>query len=146
MSVSLSRLVVTTYLYYSKYINIVQISYGPAAACTKSTILLLYLRVFEPRRWSRLDFTVRALILIICSFYFALSIAKICQCIPRTRIWDKTVPGKCVDLSILLDASGLFNIISDVLILLVPLKGIWSLQMVKKRKIGIYMIFTVGIM
>ncbi|MCJ1380518.1 hypothetical protein MMC17_003626 [Xylographa soralifera] len=129
-------------LYYD---NITLISYGPAIACTKSAILLLYLRVFSPRRWSTLDVTVRALILIICGFYIALSVAKICQCIPRARIWDNTVPGQCVNLPVLLDTSGLFNIISDVLILLVPLKGVWSLQMARKRKMGIYLIFTVGI-
>ena len=52
----------------------------------------------------------------------------------------------CVDLVVLLDASGLFNIISDICILLVPLKGVWSLQMSRMRKVGIYFIFTVGIM
>lgn len=126
--------------------NIIQIWYGAAAACTKSTILLLYLRVFSPRRWNKFDIAIRVLILLICGFYFASSIAKICQCIPRTRIWDRSVQGHCVNLSVVLDTSGLFNVISDVCILLVPLKGIWLLQMSTKRKIGIYVVFTVGIM
>ena len=125
--------------------NIIQIWYGIAAACTKCAILALYLRVFSPRRWSKLDIAIRAFIAITCLFYLGISIAKICQCIPRARIWDKRVPGNCVDLAILLDTSGLFNIISDVCILLVPLKGVWNLQMSRLRKIGIYCIFTVGI-
>ena len=129
-----------------QYVNIIQIWYGPAAACTKSAILLLYLRVFVPHRGSKFDIAIRAFILIICGFYFAITIAKICQCLPRARIWDKTIPGKCVNMSALLGTSGLFNIVSDVCILLVPLKGVWDLQMSPKRKIGIYAIFTVGVM
>ncbi|MCJ1475671.1 hypothetical protein MMC13_004334 [Lambiella insularis] len=127
------------------YLNITQIWYGPAAACTKSAILVLYIRVFSPSRRSKFYYTVLAMIVIICGFYFAITMAKSLQCLPRARIWDKTVPGNCVDLSVLLDASGLFNTLSDVCILLVPLKGVWNLQMSRKRKIGVYAIFTVGI-
>lgn len=131
---------------FPQYVNIIQIWYGLAAACTKSAILLLYLRVFSPRRWDKLNIAIRALIIITCGFYFAISIAKICQCLPRARIWDKTVHGHCLQLTILLDVSGLFNIISDVCLLLVPLKGVWKLQMSRNRKIGVYVMFTVGAM
>ena len=126
--------------------NIIQIWYGPAAACTKSAILLLYLRVFSPRRGDKLDTSIRGFILIICAFYVATSIAKLCQCIPRARIWDKRVPGHCVSFPALLGSSGLFNIISDVAILLIPIKGIWNLQMSQKRKVMVYAVFTVGLM
>lgn len=127
-----------------QYVNIIQIWYGPAAACTKSAILLLYLRVFLPRRWTKFDIAVRGLIVVTCVFYFAITIAKIVQCLPRARIWDKSVAGKCLHLPALLSVSGLFNIVSDLCILLVPLKGVWNLQMSRNRKIGVYIIFTVG--
>ena len=104
------------------------------------------LRVFSPRRWDKFDTSVRGFMFIIFAFYFATSIAKICQCIPRWRIWGKSVPGRCVSLPALLGTSGLFNIISDVGILLVPLKGVWNLQMSPKRKLMIYAVFTVGLM
>ena len=131
--------------YFPQYVNVIQIWYGPAAASTKVAILLLYLRVFSPRRWDKFDTSVRGFILIICAFYFASTTAKICQCLPRARIWDKNVPGKCVSLFALLGASGIFNIISDVGILLVPLKGVWNLQMSQKRKVLVYAVFTVGL-
>lgn len=107
---------------------------------------MLYLRVFAPRRWDKLSIASRLLILITCGFYLAISVAKICQCLPRPRIWDKTVRGHCLELTVLLDTSGIFNIVSDLCILLVPLKGVWNLQMNRNRKIGVYAIFTVGTM
>ena len=51
-----------------------------------------------------------------------------------------------MNLAALLDASGLFNIISDTAILLVPIKGLWTLHVSFKKKIGIYAVFTVGVM
>lgn len=129
----------------SQYTNIIQIWYSIAAACIKLAVLLLYLRVFSTRRRDSFDRAVRTLMVVICVFYFALSIAKICQCIPRARIWDSSISGRCVNLSALLVSSGLFNIVSDICILLVPLRGVWSLQIGRKRKVGIYAVFTVGL-
>ena len=130
----------------TQYLNLIQILYSPAAAFTKSAILVLYLRIFSPYRWSKFNITIRAFILVIGLFYIAITIAKICQCLPRARIWDKSVPGQCMDLVTLLDASGLFNIVSDFVILIIPLKGIWSLQLSRKRKVAVYAVFTVGAM
>ena len=41
---------------------------------------------------------------------------------------------------------GIFNMVSDVVILLVPIKGLWTLKMSVKKKITTYVVFTVGIM
>ena len=49
-------------------------------------------------------------------------------------------------MSALLGSSGVFNIIFDVVILLVPIPMLWTLKIGPKRKIGIYVIFTVGTM
>ena len=73
-----------------------------------------------------------------------MTMAKIFKCTPREKILDDSIPGSCIDWQKLLNASGIFNISSDILILLIPLKGIWSLQIERKRKIGIYLIFTFG--
>ncbi|TEY62246.1 hypothetical protein BOTCAL_0165g00060 [Botryotinia calthae] len=62
----------------------------------------------------------------------------------RARIWNKSLPGTCVDVSKLLNTSGLFNFTTDVLILLVPVKSVWNLQMKKKRKMSVVLIFTFG--
>lgn len=84
--------------------------------------------------------------LIICMFYTATSLAKIWECSPRRRIWDKSVPGTCIDTSRLLNTSGLFNTISDILILLVPVKAVWNLHMGTGRKVACVLLFTVGMM
>ena len=106
---------------------------------------MLYLRVFSPQRWTPFDTSIRVFILLVVLLPTSISIAKILQCLPRERIWNSSVPGTCVNLAALLDSSGVFNIVSDLVILLVPVKGLWGLKMDRKRKIGIYAVFTVGI-
>lgn len=60
------------------------------------------------------------------------------------RVYDKSIQGTCVDLPRILDTSGLFNTISDLLILLVPVRSTWNLNMSRKKKIGVCLVFTVG--
>ena len=122
------------------------IEYSPTIMFTKLSVLFLYRRVFVPILWGVFDVIIRVLIVIICLFYIAITIVKIWQCIPRARAWDKSVEGTCVDFSRLLNASGLFNTITDVLILLVPVKSVWNLNMKRKQKVKIVAIFTVGLM
>lgn len=121
-------------------------TYSLTIMCTKLTILLLYRRVFLPQRWSAFDVVVRLLMLIIGLFYVSNTAAKIWECTPRPRIWDKSIQGTCIDISRLLNASGLFNSITDILILLVPVKSVWKLKMDTSRKVGCVLLFTVGLM
>ncbi|PQE22322.1 integral membrane protein [Rutstroemia sp. NJR-2017a WRK4] len=126
------------------WFNITSIEYGIEIMFTKLTILCIYRRVFVPHRWSKFDIILRVFEAILITFYFAISCVKIWECNPRARIWNKALPGTCIDVSKLLNTSGLFNFITDVLILLVPVKSVWNLKMAKKRKLQVVLIFTFG--
>jgi len=126
------------------WFNITSIEYGIEIMVTKLTILCIYRRVFVPHRWSVFDIVLRAFEAILIMFYFAITCVKIWECHPRARIWNKALPGTCVDVSKLLNTSGLFNFITDVLILLVPVKSVWNLKMTRKRKVQVVLIFTFG--
>lgn len=120
------------------------IVYGPFIFFTKLSILLLYLRLLVPTRWSPLWTTIQIFIGISASFYTALTLVKIWQCDPQARAWNKSIPGRCINLPVLLEVSGLFNTISDALILLVPVKACWNLKMSWQKKVGVCTIFTIG--
>lgn len=83
---------------------------------------------------------------IIILFYVITTLIKVLECLPRPRIWDTSIPGTCLNISEILNASGIFNTVSDVLILLVPVKAVWNLQMKRKRKAAVIAVFTVGLM
>ena len=64
---------------------------------TKVSVLWLYRRVFAPMRWSPLDIIIVSLVIIMVAFYVSTTIVKILECIPRSRIFDKSIPGHCVE-------------------------------------------------
>ena len=112
--------------------------------CTKVAILLLYRRVFSPLGQGLFEKAIRLFVAILCLFYIATFFVKIFVCVPRARIWNKSVPGRCLDNAAVLNANGIFNLLTDVIILLVPLKAVWGLQLDRRRKIGVVMVFTLG--
>lgn len=129
-----------------KWFNATSVFYGPTILFTKLSILLLYRRIFSPRRWSPFNIALRSFETVLILFYTALTIVKIWECSPRARIWDKSVKGKCVDIPNLLNTSGFFNTISDLLILLVPIRSVWKLNIKSKKKLGVIAVFSVGSM
>jgi hypothetical protein len=110
----------------------------------KVSLLMLYRRVFIPPRRGAFDIILRVLECVLVMFYVSITIVKFAQCTPREKIWNRKLAGKCVDGNLLLMVSGMFNFITDVLILLIPVKSVWKLQMKTKMKLQIVAIFTVG--
>ena len=52
----------------------------------------------------------------------------------------------CVNVAKVLNTDGVFNTLSHFFILLVPVKALWKLQMKTKGKVGIGLLFSVGLM
>ena len=129
---------------FAKWFNAATVVYAPTILAAKLAILYIYRRVFVPRRWGIFDWTLRMFMAMLILFYVATFLVKIWECNPRERIWNRSLPGKCVNIASLLNTSGLFNTLTDIIILLIPVKSVWNLNMTKKRKMGVVAAFTVG--
>ena len=68
------------------------------------------------------------------------------QCIPLAKIWDPTLPGHCVDASTLYTTVAVIILVSDFMMLLLPLTWIWKSMMSTKKKVGVSCVFAIGIM
>lgn len=120
------------------------IVYGPAILFTKLTILFMFLRIFCPQPRSFIWWSVWTLAVLSTAFYTAITVAKIFQCTPHQRIWDRNARGRCIRSAMMINTSGLFNTLSDVGILLIPVKPIWRLKMSVRKRAGAYLILTLG--
>ncbi|KAI1378858.1 hypothetical protein F4677DRAFT_443341 [Hypoxylon crocopeplum] len=129
----------------SYWFNVCAIEYGAMIGVTKLAVLWLYRRVFSPIRWSMFDIAIVALIVLVFSFYGSTTVVKIFECNPREKIWNSTLPGKCVDISLILNISGGFNTVTDFLILLLPIHAVWKLQMDKFKRVLVVLAFTFGL-
>jgi len=66
-------------------------------------------------------------------------------CLPHDSIWYPWISGRCIDRKALGLFTAFFNVLVDLLILILPQQIIWSLQMTRSRKIGISLVFSVGL-
>lgn len=127
------------------WFNVAAIEYGVMIGMVKLSVLWLYRRVFSPNKGSKFDITCVALIVMVIGFYGSTSIVKIWQCLPREKIWNKAVPGKCLQLKLILNISGAFNMVTDYLILLLPIQAVRSLQVSRTKRLLIVLAFTFGL-
>lgn len=113
----------------------------------KIAVLLEWLRVFVPTGSRNTFFwACHITIWINALFYVAVMLVENLNCFPFEKIWDKTVPGRCVNQQDAGVVASALNVASDVLILLLPHRVIWKLQMTRKLKIGVSIVFGVGLL
>lgn len=127
------------------WFNVTAIEYGFVIGVTKLALLMFYRRVFSPVRKSPFDITLIILMVTILGFYISITLVKIFECSPRSKTWNYTIPGKCVDLVMVLDVSGAFNSVSDFVILILPVHAVSKLQMSPTKRILVILGFTFGL-
>lgn len=68
------------------------------------------------------------------------------QCRPHEAIWKFYLPSKCYSLPDVMLTSASVQVVSDIAMFLLPQRIIWGLQMNWQKKIGVSVIFGVGIL
>ena len=118
--------------------------YLAVAAATKLTLILFFERIFFPN--PRLKIFTRIGIFSCLIFYIAILFRSIFQCSPLQKSWDPLLPGHCISQAVASYTTGVFNIISDLYILILPMPCIWILKLETGRKLRIMGIFSVGLL
>lgn len=127
-----------------QYGNYGDMVYSISLLTTKLSIMLLILRVFCSVHFDLPYFLTMGLMIVNTAFYLCFLIVPTVACQPRTKIWTPQLPGKCLEVTQLYLASAIFNFLSDIAMLSVPILLIWRLQISKRRKIGITGVFCTG--
>lgn len=79
-------------------------------------------------------------------FYFIGTIIEIMLCTPREKIWNPLMTtGHCFNSNAVYMAAGVFNVVSDFSILILPMVTIWRLQMPLRRRLMIMAVFAIGV-
>lgn len=79
-------------------------------------------------------------------FYVAIFFVVIFECSPREKIWNPTRPGTCIDINSVFITTGVWNVLSDLCILILPIRAIWLLQMATRQKWQISAVFATGLL
>ena len=113
------------------------------AAATKASLLLLYYRLFSPSRRFRL--AIYIVTAIVFGQWLSLTLASIFQCSPIAAFWDHTIQrAVCINLPRFTVVSGVLNLMTDVLILCLPIPMVWGLNTTNAQKVTLTGIFLLG--
>ena len=106
--------------------------------------MLVILRIFCSVRRDVSYWLTQSLIAVNGIFYLIWFFIPIFECFPRSKIWTPEDPGHCLDVDGLYIASAVFNMLSDIAMLSTPLYLVWKLQMSRRRKIAVSIVFLSG--
>jgi hypothetical protein len=130
-----------------KYKLAFQVTEKVALGLIKLSILCLWNRIFGQTK----KFTIfcRIMIVVTIAWTVAFFFATLFQCGTHwARNWEsmKIFPPKCTNAAALAAAFTSTDVVTNLVIILMPVPIIWRLQMRTKRKVGITAIFGVGLL
>ncbi|CEJ58752.1 hypothetical protein PMG11_07398 [Penicillium brasilianum] len=126
---------------YLKTLFTGSILYTLCVASIKLSILMLYKRLFPVKP---MDIAVMIVSLIIILWAACGILAGCFTCIPTEKLWDPMIPGGCMDLGRFYYGLQIPNIVTDAIILVMPMHTVWGLPISKAQKTGLSIIFILG--
>ncbi|KAI1634381.1 hypothetical protein F4809DRAFT_665628 [Biscogniauxia mediterranea] len=126
-----------------KWLYASSVVYCPAAYFTKATLLLLISRVFAVKETVVLGVRIFLVALLVC--YLPIQGIKMAICIPIRAFWDTSIQNAhCLDQRKVFIADLCLAIITDLVILIVPIPLTWSLNMSLRKKVKIIALLGAG--
>ena len=121
----------------------IQILYFSTSVAFKTSLILLYHRLFGIVRWFR-SILILVESVVVCYFLVCVFVA-IFECKPVSFYWDKSVPGgSCIDMKRFYQWNGVANMLIDLLILSLTFPMVWRLQIDLRKKLTLSAIFALG--
>jgi hypothetical protein len=109
-------------------------------------IIVQIMRAFVTPRSRNFTFWASwTLIIANVCFWATITMLELFSCSPREKLWNPIIEGKCIDRHAYQVASAVMNMGSEMLIMLLPQRVIWTLSLTRKQRLGLSMVFALGI-
>ncbi|KAJ4859624.1 hypothetical protein T069G_04612 [Trichoderma breve] len=119
-----------------------KILYKITTCLTKMSLGMLYLRIFPDRKFRMAVISVMA---VTAAYTLAAVLMTIFACNPIEKSWNKPLPGKCVNSISIWYSTSVLNIVTDMLIIGLPINEIRRLQLPLVKKLLLCALFSLGI-
>ncbi|KAL9625387.1 MAG: hypothetical protein Q9160_000450 [Pyrenula sp. 1 TL-2023] len=123
-------------------VYVLEMLYGISLTLTKLSILLLFRSLFPGRDMVIATNIIGAFVIIWC---IAQVTVAIFNCNPIHGFWDVMVKSTCIESFHFLVGNAVPNIVVDIVIICLPIRKVWNLQMSTRSKISVTCIFLLGI-
>lgn len=108
----------------------------------KLSLLAFYLRLAPNNPVFRT--AVYVMIFVAASFGIGSIMSAALQCIPISMLWDTTVEGSCININTFYFANSALNIITDMIIYILPIPILWKLQLPVIQRVGLCAVLGLG--
>lgn len=98
--------------------------YASAILAIKLSVLSFYRRVFSTRTFKLVPNLIGAVVI---AWWIAVILVSIISCNPIRGFWDHTIKFKCINTESFFNGNAVPTIVTDVIILLLPLRMISNL-------------------
>ncbi|KAF2811144.1 uncharacterized protein BDZ99DRAFT_344380, partial [Mytilinidion resinicola] len=128
---------------WAKFTFIIPLTYLPAIAMPKLSILCLYLRIFSEPIHRAVCWITAGLIVANC---IGSMVPAFVICVPLEFLWNQNLPGggHCIDIDAWYRWSSLMNILTDLIMLGLPIPVIIKLHVSRNVKVGLAITFATG--
>ena len=129
---------------YTKLSFTTSVLYFSVAGSTKLGILLMYNRIFNMDKTFRYQLILASFL--VTGWWLGCTIACVTNCIPLEYTWLNALddPRFCFNFNIFWMASGVCEVLIDVIILALPIRAVLKLRLSTRKKISIACIFLLG--
>ena len=110
----------------------------------KLSIILFLLRLFPVASFRPFAYIT---MFVVVGNYVPTAIISIVSCNPPSKTWDLTiVKGSCINKNAFYVASSVINVVTDIMIYLLPLRTVWTLQLPLRQRLGLLLVFMTGLL
>ncbi|RAK99551.1 uncharacterized protein BO80DRAFT_446522 [Aspergillus ibericus CBS 121593] len=127
---------------FRKFCYVATVLYCPMALFVKIALLSILIRIFSPYR-SKVLF-IYILLGCLCVYYVIAEIIKIRMCDPVPGYWTLDPKASCLNQRAALIADSVISVVTDFIILILPLPLTWSLQMSRSKKLRVIGMLSAG--
>jgi hypothetical protein len=121
-----------------------QICYKFTINLTKMSILFLYKRIFIDRTFPK---KCHMVVTFVALYSTASILVTIFECNPVEHVYNKSIPGTCINLTAFWYCNAVYSILTDFVILALPMPIIFKLTGLNKpAKINLAIVFSLGLL
>lgn len=119
--------------------------YLATAVSVKTSLLLLYYRIFGVVRWFR--YLLAAVWAIVLLYFIICLFVAVFECKPVAFYWDKSIEnGTCIDQKRFYRWNGVSNLLIDFLIWMLTLPLVWRLHLSLRQKLSLSFVLILGLL
>lgn len=120
---------------------VAQTPYKIVVCLNKASVVLLYMRIFITRSFQRICWGALSIII---GWSIGATFATIFQCVPVKKSWNKSLDGHCINSNVFWIAYAVMNVLTDVMVLSLPIPQIFKLHLKLRDKLMLCGVFLLG--